>query len=229
MTTQHRPAAHRSRPAHHLLLLAVLVLALAATACGGEDAAAADDGVATLVSGEDAAATADTADDAGEDEEVTEEELLAWVECMRGEGVEIDDPTVDADGNLTLAPAGGGARPAAGAGEGGGFDREAQQAATEACGQPPLQRGGFEFSDEDLTAMQDAQLAFAQCMRDLGHDVADPSFDEGPGAGRGLFGDLDMQDPAVQADLETCQTGAFGEDGPQFGGGRGAGPGGQGQ
>ena len=88
-------------------------------------------------------------------------------------------------------------------------------------------------SDEDQTELQDQSLVLAQCLRDLGHDVADPSLDDGPGGLGAMFGALDREDPSVQADLEACQAEAFGEDGAPFGGaggpgGRGA-AGGQGQ
>ena len=218
------------------LLVPLLALALAASACGGGDDAAAAEGVASLVSADVAADTESDTSTAAE-EEVTEEDLLEWVECMRGEGIDIDDPTVDADGNLTLAPPGGGERPEPGeaggdAAAGGGRDDAGRQEAFDVCGEPPLQRGGFEFSDEDLTALQDQALVFAQCMRDLGHDVADPTLDAGGGPGGGfgqMFAGLDRADATVQADLETCQATAFGEDGVPFGGGRGAGgPGGAG-
>jgi hypothetical protein len=49
--------------------------------------------------------------------------------------------------------------------------------------------------------VQEAQLRFAQCMRDHGVDVPDPSSDEG-GA---LIGDGEKQDKEkVQAALEAC-------------------------
>ena len=77
---------------------------------------------------------------------------------------------------------------------------------------------------------QDAALAFAQCMRDRGHDVPDPQFD---GDGRVQFGqrpDMDPDDPEVEADAQACQEESFGElerGGAGGPGGDGAGGGGE--
>src|SRR6476661_11119264 len=38
----------------------------------------------------------------------SEQQLLTWVQCMRKNGVNLPDPTVDANGNLTLRGPGGG-------------------------------------------------------------------------------------------------------------------------
>lgn len=217
------------------------ILLLGACSGGGSDG-----GVATLASeGESAAAGADTpASDAP-----TEEEILDWVECMRNEGLDIADPTVNEDGNLVLGggPRGGigGPRPAAGttattvAGDAQPPDREAFQGAVETCGQPPRAAGSF--SGEDRQEFQDAALELAQCMRGEGIDVPDPDFSgAGPGGPptgaapadgggatvvrRGPFGGLDMSDPAVQAAFDTCRDSL----GDAFPAGPGGGPGGGG-
>jgi len=119
---------------------------------------------------------------------------------VRDQGVDIADPTVDADGNLTLG----------GGGSGGGagvptIDHDALVAAQEACGEVPT--GAFGSGLRDTTEFQDAALVFVQCMRDEGLEVADPDFSttSGPGGG-GMLGDLDRSDPAVIAALETCQS-----------------------
>lgn len=89
--------------------------------------------------------------------------------------------------------------------------------------------GGGNF---DETELQDNLLAMAECLRDQGLDVDDPdlsnfgpvaggpppddeaSEDEGDGEGTAgtprtrvfsIFGDLDMDDPVVQAAIEACQ------------------------
>ena len=192
-------------------------LALLLTACGGGGGGG--DGVASLSGATDETTATTTATDA----KATEEQVLAWVQCMRDQGLDIADPTVDSDGNLVL---GGGPRPGAGAGAGavGGTtgtrpDRSVFEKATETCGSPPQTGGGF--SEEDRQAMQDSMLAMAQCLRDEGLDVADPDFSaQGPGGPppsdddatdetaarrRGPFGDLDMNDATVQAAFTSCQ------------------------
>ena len=142
-----------------------------------------------------------TADSAGTSAS-TEAELLAYVQCIRDQGVDIADPTVDADGNLTL----GGGGPGSGSGTGTPtIDHDALLAAQDVCGEVPT--GAFGSAIRDTTEFQDAALAFVQCMRDEGIDVADPDFSttSGPGGG-GMLGDVDRTDPAVIAALETCQS-----------------------
>ncbi len=163
--------------------------------------------------GESAAAVADDAP--------TEQEILDWVECMRGEGVDVADPTVDADGNLVLGrgPGGGAGRPGAAAGgpTGAQFVFSAFQKGIETCGQPP--RAGGSFTDSDRQGFQDAALALAECMREAGIDFPDPDFSAiGPGGGaaaggtggtgapRGPFGDVDLSDPKVSAAMDTCRS-----------------------
>jgi hypothetical protein len=197
--------------------LAVVGLALLLSACGGGGGG--DGGVASLAGSTDQ--TASSAPSANG--QATEEQVLAWVQCVREQGVDIADPTVDADGNLVLGGGPGGRGGAAGAtGTAGGPppDRAAFTKATETCGNPPRTGGGF--SAEDRQARQDSALQMAACLRDEGLDVADPDFSgQGPGGApagattattadnanrpRGLFGDLDMNDPKVSAAFTTCQ------------------------
>jgi hypothetical protein len=207
--------------------LALGGLALFLTACGGGGGGDGS-GVASL------AADADQAAASADDGPATEEEVLAWVECMREQGLDIADPTVDADGNLVLGrgPRGGGAAGGATAGtpERQPIDRDTFSKAGETCGNPPQTGGGF--SEEDRQATQDSMLAMAQCLRDEGLDVADPDFSsQGPGGApvrangaggdadqpRGIFGGLDMNDAKVQAAFDTCRD----ELGTNFPGGPG--------
>lgn len=214
-------------------------------ACGGGADAGGE--VATL-SGE-SAANADDAAATG-DEVDSSQALLDFAACMRENGVEMDDPTFDAEGNVQgFGPGGSG-----GVGAGQGFDPRSDdfQTAIEACndliagadfGGPG---GGRGF---DRTGIQDAFNEFTACLRDEGVQVDDltlggagggpgaPDGDGGPpadGDGGGFAGgpppdgaatdggpgggagfdptdriieqlDLDEEDPAVTAAVETCQ------------------------
>ncbi len=210
------PVAPRSTILRRLSVAALLVGLLALGACGGDDAAS---GVASL---DDNSSTQDTTKGTASSEDV-EADLQKWVECMRENGVDIPDPTTDENGNLTLRPPEG-----AGPGGGGGTatddaqtgdgqnqvgDRDAMDAAREACGDPPEgAMGGFERNGADSQEFQDAALEFAQCMRDNGVDMADPVFEapstDGarPEGGPRLFGDggVDPDDPAVANAMEAC-------------------------
>ena len=113
------------------------------------------------------------------------------------------DPTVDADGNLTMRGSRGDDEQGATADS---FDADAFAAAQEVCGDIPAGALGFDTSDE--SEIEDALLEFAQCMRDEGIEMDDPDLSAGlvPGAGGSIFGDLDMDAPDVKAAMETCQS-----------------------
>jgi hypothetical protein len=175
---------------HHVTLrlrhaVAAAILAAPLSACGGSD----DTG------------TTGTSSD-------VEQELLDYVECLRGEGLDIEDPQVDANGNLVLGPQ------AAGRQSGGSSDDQPTQAerdafgddleaAQQVCGELP--EGIVTSSGRpDDAATQDAMLEFAQCLRDHGLDVEDP--DPNSNDPTAAFGDvMDSNDPQVQAATEDCQ------------------------
>lgn len=219
---------------HARLAASVTGLALLLSACGGGGGGTKDNGVASLAD----SSAASASESAAGDTKTSEEQTLAWVQCMREQGLDIADPTVDSDGNLVLGRprggnAGGGTTGSSGAQP---FDRDAFSKATEKCGSPPQTGGGF--SQEDRQAMQDSLLKMAQCLRDEGLDVADPDFSsQGPGGAppsnsssgaasqpRGPFGNIDMNDAKVQAAFTSCQA----RLGTTFPGGRGARAGGGG-
>jgi hypothetical protein len=169
-------------------VLAVLTLAGLLAACGGDDDSGGSGGDVASVSGDDADEQAQ-----GDDQADAEAELLDWVECMRDEGVDIPDPTRDADGNLVIdgpgfhlggGEADGSTSSDNGDGEGDepAVDPEEMDAAMEVCGDPPA-LGPNDISEEDQQAIEEDALAFAECMRDEGiEDFPDPDFsDLGPG------------------------------------------------
>jgi hypothetical protein len=192
------------------LLSFAVAAALLLAACGASPAAD-DGGVASLDDGEGTASEAV----ASESPTDPEEAVLEYVECLRGEGVDVPDPQINADGEVGLrigGPGGDDQDP---------IDPEEFEAAREVCGDPP-QLGGGNFSPEDQAALQDAALQFAQCMRDRGYDVPDPEF-EGQGGVifRGRAG-LDSDDPEQRQAAEECQEQSFGTlqrpgDGPPGG------------
>lgn len=189
-------------------LLPVLALSLLVAACSpGAD----ESGVASLTAAEDdlVAPSAEEVD--------REAALLSFAECLRAEGVEVDDPEVGQDGQLRLP------RPNSEP------DREAMQAARAACSEH-LEGVTIGFEDRDTTEFQDMLLEFAACMRDNGYDMPDPDLSAfqpgsgpGGGGGSGIFGGLeDRDDPTFIAAGEICRP-IFGDSriGRGFGGGGG--------
>jgi hypothetical protein len=213
--------------ARRLLVPVSIVLLAVVSACGGGGGG---DGVATLEKGAAAGATTDTTLSS----EDAEKALVDWTTCMREHGVDIPDPTTDKDGNVSIA-VGRAGDDGNGSGNSGSAtpaappDRDAFDAARTDCGEPPLQGGG-PVSKEDREAFQEQALKFAQCMRDEGVTAfPDPDFSaDGPGAGpvlrseaggdsperSGPFGEIDIDDPAVQKAFETCQKATGGKGGP---------------
>lgn len=180
-------------------LAATALIATLLAGCGGGGG----DGVAVAA---DAADTADTSTTATTttDPEDAEAAMLAFARCMREQGIDMDDPQPDEDGTLRFAMP----RPDDG-------DREAMRTAMEACGDL-MAAARPQLSDEDRAEREEQQLAFARCMREEGIDMPDPSSNGGPGQGGTR---LDMDDPATQEAMQTCQE----EVGGEFFGGPGGG------
>lgn len=199
-------------------LVLVSLALLLASACG----ASSDDasGVASLATPSEVVGGDTSAGDALE--LTAEERLLAFAQCMRDQGIDIDDPTVDADGNVQLSPPAGDGT--AGGGAPSEADRELRRVAADECGES-LEGAGLGFRAEDRTAIEDQLLAFAQCMRDNGIDMEDPDLGapdaDGSGPGGGPFGDVDFDDPAFRAAQEACADilAGFAPGGGRFGGG----------
>jgi hypothetical protein len=172
------------------LVALLMVAALLMTACGGPDHS---DQVASL---EDASTTTSTTL-AFSELEVDEEAAIAFSQCMRDQGLDFPDPTVDADGNLRMGELdlqNFGATP-----------EEIQQNLQRAFDACSDYLGGVTFGAvmENMTALEDRFLEFAACVREHGYDMADPDFTTASGFID--FGDLDLDDPAFQAALEACR------------------------
>jgi hypothetical protein len=184
----------------------VLPLALLLGACGGDDGAT--DAVASLTGD-------DTTDDSGEDdgtgtepltEEETQEKLREFAQCMRDHGVDMEDPQ-------STGPGGGGGTggvvirgdASGGSGDGpGGDDFEAANEACEPIIEDVIASRAQDLDPEEVERMQQQALEFAQCMRDNGVDMADPTFEDGGRMTQSL--EVDPEDPTFQAAQEACAT-----------------------
>ena len=188
---------------------AVAALAILVAACGGGGAE--EDGVASLEGDSpsvSAPATTQPAD--------VEEALFAFTECMRANGIPMSDPAMGPDGQLRPG------RPILEQGQQQDevFRRSLEVARGECASYLETITLGFEGFDD--TEFQDAMLAFAECLRDEGIDVADPDFSQGAiQRGPAILGDeFDPTDPDTLAAIEVCQDELPGA----FTGGPGGGP-----
>ena len=168
--------------------LSLIGLALAFAACGGGD-------------GGESVASIDSQEARVLDEEPAvdiEQQLMSFAECMRDQGIDLPDPTIDADGNVQIDPPPG-FQPA---------DLEELLDAAENCEQF-LEGVPLGFENVDMAAVTDVLLEFAACMRANGYDLPDPDFSfasggEAPPSG-GPFGDVDLEDPKFLAAFAECQ------------------------
>ncbi len=138
-----------------------------------------------------------------------EEAMLEWAQCMRDNGIDMDDPQFSAGGGrLGFGPGAGGGELA--------FDPQSGefQDAMEACGNV-LEALRPEVDAEEQAERAEQQLVIAGCMRDLGWDFPDPASGGGFGAQIRFTQEagIDPQDPGFQTDITTCQS----ESGLDFG------------
>ena len=190
---------------------------LTIAACGGSgDEGSGVASLSTIDAGSDDSATGVNS----EAEVDPEQAMLELTQCVRDQGIDIADPTVDTDGNPRLA------RPEFGEdGPPEGF-REAIQECAGLIEGVTLGRQG-----QDLSGLQDTLVEYAACMRTNGYEMDDPDFSSfgqpgeggGPGQGGRVFGDIDRENPDFIAANEQCEDvlAGFGPGGGGgFGGGR---------
>ena len=185
----------------------LLAIGLVAAACSVTDS---DAGVASL---EDES-LGELVEDAIPDSASQEEAVMAFTFCLRDEGLDVEDPVVDDQGNLRPPRL----RDIA------DLDRDVAEAVFESCNEY-LEDVTFGLDSEDRTEREDELLVFAACVRENGYDMPDPDFSNAgsPGSGGGgPFGELDREDPAFQAALVVCSD-VFGAGAPIPGTGGGQG------
>jgi hypothetical protein len=116
------------------------------------------------------------------------EAAVEFAECMRRNGVDMPDPQ---GGRLTLQQA----RP----GEEATLER-----AQEACRKHMEDARPPEMSEEQQREFRERALEHAECMREQGIDMPDPTFGEGGGVRMRVEGDVDPDSPAFQEAQRTC-------------------------
>jgi hypothetical protein len=135
----------------------------------------------------------------GGDSASREEAVLEFAQCMRAHGVDMPDPK---PGDESI--------------EVGNQGDPATKKAEAACN-PKLDRVAPEITPEEDEEFREGWLAFSQCMREEGIDLADPQF---LGAGQVRLGiqGVDTSSPAFEAAREACGDEAPDGFGPGVGG-----------
>jgi hypothetical protein len=131
-----------------------------------------------------------------------EEAMLAYTECMRDHGIEMEDPR----------PAGGegGGAIVAQAPEGDDEEFQAAQAECERLLDEVV--SAFEPDPEQEAELREQLLEYAQCMREHGIDMPDPTFEEdGGGLVVGQDADVDVDSDEFRAADEECGGGGIGD------------------
>lgn len=179
----------------HLTAILIAALALVAAACGSNSSDVAS-GVASLedvAAAEDESATDNNAETQATGDATLEadEAALQFSQCMRDEGLDFPDIGVDAEGNPDIRDAfqNSGTQP------GSPEFREAM----DSCGEllDGIGFGGRRAGLADNTELQDALVAYSDCLRDEGLDVGDLQLG-GPQAGAQGAGQAGAQDSAGQ-------------------------------
>jgi hypothetical protein len=172
-----------------------LGLALTAGACG---APGASPEVASVGAPSDATAATTTVVASTKD---PKEAALEFARCMREHGVDVPDPEFNEEGGFGINIGG----------EPGSVDAPAMEAAEAAC-KPALDaavaRGDRKIDPAEEARMRENALKFAQCMREHGIDIPDPTF-EGNGKVTSRLagpdgGGPDPDSPVFQDAQEAC-------------------------
>jgi hypothetical protein len=161
-------------------LLLALALGLAVGACGGGGDK--NNGVASLDGG---TATPTTSPGGSSD---PQQAALAYARCLRQHGIDLPDPTFDAQGRMAQQLP-----------RGVGPDDPKFKAADQACQQ--YAPGGEPEKVDPQTQQQ--MLAYARCMRQHGINIADPK----PGEGINVDAShgANPEDPKFKAADQACQ------------------------
>lgn len=154
-----------------------------------------------------------------------DEAILAYAQCLRDNGIDVDDPQAGTGGARAVLGGGPGA-------EGGGIDRRSEEfiAANESCGRF-LEAARPEVDPAAEQERLEQQLALAQCIRDHGYEAypdpaigSDGRLERVRGQEMEEIG-IDQRAAEFQAVLGDCRDEMGIEGGPGAGPGRGLGGG----
>jgi hypothetical protein len=129
-----------------------------------------------------------------------EERVIEFAECLRNEGMEITDPSVDAEGNIQMPELV----------EGATATKEEWGAAYEVCGEI-IENITFEKKKVDRSAQLDEYLEIAACLREEGINVNEPTAETLEIWMEDLKDTIDWEDPDVEKAVDACFGGELGE------------------
>jgi hypothetical protein len=138
-----------------------------------------------------AACGGDDSTSSADREEEAREAALEFPQCMRERGVDMPDPDVGEGGRLTFESGSEG-------------DAAAFERAQKACAKHLEDARPPEPSAEEQRDFREQALKHAQCMRDHGIDMPDPTFGEGGRVQQTLPTGTDPNDPAFKRAEEAC-------------------------
>lgn len=163
-------------------LILVVAISLLLAACGSTS-----DDVPSLEATPTAVVEQETLDD--------EAAVMAFVQCMRNEGIEFKDPVVDSDGNVQPPELV----------EGFKVTREELAAPYEVCGEL-LEGLTLAREREDVSEQVDQFVALAACLREKGYDVDDPTAETIDQWGADFRVEFDWDDPDAMEAYEECSS-----------------------
>ena len=151
----------------------ILVLAFIATACSD------DGGSPQVASLETDAANTEQEAEANDVDLLADNEsaMLAFAQCLRDQGFDVGDPTVDADGNVQLPPIEFTSEVAGTDPEEGLADLNERMASCEEHLEGVVMTG----DPGGASGFEDTLLEYTQCMRANGYDMPDPDLSSSGG------------------------------------------------
>lgn len=139
------------------------------------------------------------------DEDLT----ISFVDCMRSEGFNVSDPTLNADGTVDLSEI----RKSIAQNPDFDFRDSKTLNSLDKC-LPILEDATFSQipSQEDEIEFQDNLLSFAECIRSQGIEIPDPDFSDGPRVAiTKMLSSIDIGNTSVQGNIEECSQKYFGD------------------
>jgi hypothetical protein len=157
----------------------------------------------------------EVADTGSSEPELTDEEIATqFTQCMRDQGLNVPDPTLNADGAIDLSAM---RESVFNDPETAQLGPSARRELFEEC-VPLLQGATFAQapSQEDMVELQDDLLKLSQCLRENGFDVPDPDFSS---SNRGAMMRSIFQGQSIdREEIDSCIQSTLGADNPGAGG-----------